>query len=62
MMGRYQSDNIQYFRTKNKNSFNQIRYSEDILNPEDAKVLRKFILKLRKKLKYALLAFFNSKK
>ena len=62
MMGRYQSDNIQYFRTKNKNSFNQIRYSDDILNPEDAKVLRKFILKLRKKLKYALLAFFNSKK
>ena len=61
-MGRYQSDNIQYFRTKNKNSFNQIRYSDDILNPEDAKVLRKFILKLRKKLKYALLAFFNSKK
>ena len=62
MMGRYQSDNVQYFRTKNKNSFNQIRYSEDILNPEDAKVLRKFILKLRKKLKYALLTFFNSKK
>ena len=62
MMGRYQSDNIQYFRTKNKNSFNQIRYSEDILNPEDTKVLKKFILKLRKKLKYALLAFFNSKK
>ena len=62
MMGRYQSDNIQYFRTKNKNSFNQIRYSDDILNPEDAKVLRKFILKLRKKLKHALLAFFNSKK
>ena len=62
MMGRYQSDNIQYFRNKSKNSFNQIRYSDDILNPEDTKVLKKLILKLRKKLKYALLAFFNSKK
>jgi hypothetical protein len=62
MMGRYQSDNIQYFRNKNKNSFNQIRYSDDNLNLEDIKVFRKFILKLRKKLKYALLAFFNSKK
>lgn len=61
-MGRYQSDNIQYFRNKNKNSFNQIRYSDDNLNLEDIKVFRKFILKLRKKLKYALLAFFNSKK
>ena len=61
-MGRYQSDNIQYFRTKNKNSFNQIRYSDAILNPEDTKVLKKFLLKLRKKLKYAVLAFFNSKK
>ena len=47
MMGRYQSDNIQYFRNKNKNSFNQIRYSDDILNPEDTKVLKKFILKLK---------------
>ena len=62
MMGRYQSDNIQYFRNKSKNSFNQIRYSDDILNPEDTKVLKKLILKLRKKLKYALLTFFNSKK
>ena len=62
MMGRYQSDNIQYFRNKNKNSFNQIRYSDDNLNLEDIKVFRKFILKLRKKLKYSLLSFFNSKK
>jgi hypothetical protein len=62
MMGRYQSDNVQYFRTKNKNSFNQIRYSDAILNPEDTKVLKKFLLKLRKKLKYSLLTFFNSKK
>ena len=62
MMGRYQSDNIQYFRNKSKNSFNQIRYSDDILNPEDTKVLKKLILKLRKKLKYSLLSFFNSKK
>lgn len=61
-MGRYQSDNIQYLRNKNKNSFNQIRYSDDNLNPEDTKVLKKLILKLRKKLKYALLTFFNSKK
>lgn len=51
MMGRYQSDNVQYFRTKNKNSFNQIRYSDAILNPEDTKVLKKFLLKLRKKIK-----------
>jgi hypothetical protein len=62
MMGRYQSDNIQYFRNKSKNSFNQIRYSDDKLNPEDTKVLKKLILKLRKKLKYSLLSFFNSKK
>lgn len=62
MMGRYQSDNVQYFRNKNKNFYNQARYSDDNINPEDAKVFKKFLLKLRKKLKYSLLTFFNSKK
>lgn len=61
-MGRYQSDNVQYFRNKNKNFYNQARYADDNLNLEDAKVFKKFLLKLRKKLKYALLTFFNSKK
>ena len=61
-MGRYQSDNVQYFRNKNKNFYNQPRYSDDNINPEDVKVFKKFLLKLRKKLKYSLLTFFNSKK
>ena len=60
MMGEYQRD-AQYLKSKSKNSFNKMQYSYKSLEAEDDKVLRKYILKLRKKLKNNLITFFQSK-
>ena len=59
-MGEYQRDD-QYLKSKSKNSFNKMQYSYKSLEAEDYKVFRKYILKLRKKLKNNLITFFQSK-
>lgn len=59
-MGEYQRD-AQYLKSKSKNLFNKMQYSYKSLEAEDYKVFRKHILKLRKKVKYNLITFFQSK-
>ena len=59
-MGEYQKD-AQYLKSKSKNLFNKMQYSYKSLEAEDYKFFRKYILKLRKKLKNNLITFFQSK-
>ena len=59
-MGKYQNDNDQFIKSRNKYSFNQMKYSDR--KPENTKKLKKYFLKLRKRIKYNILSFFNSKK
>lgn len=61
MMGEYQRGCAQYLKSKSKNTFNKMQYSYKSLENEDYKVFKKYILKLRKKLKYNLITFFQSK-
>ncbi len=61
MMGEYQRGCAQYLKSKSKNTFNKMQYSYKSLENEDYKVFKKHILKLRKKLKYNLITFFQSK-
>ena len=61
-MEKYQKDNLKFFKTRSKNSFNQMKYSANTFNPENTKKIKKLFLKLRKKVKYNLLTFLNSKK
>ena len=61
MIGEYQRDNDQYLKSKSKNRFNKLQYSYKSLETEDYKVFKKYVLKLRKKIKYNLLSFFQSK-
>ena len=61
MIGEYQRDNAQYLKNKSKNSFNKLQYSYKSLEAEDYKVFKKYVLKLRKKIKYNLITFFQSK-
>ena len=60
-MEEYQRDNTQYLRSKSKNAFNKFQYSYKSLEAEDYKIFKKYILKLRKKIKYNLITFFQSK-
>ena len=60
-MGEYQRGNAQYLKSKSKNSFNKMQYSYKSLEAEDYKVFKKYILKLRKKVKNTLITFFQSK-
>ena len=59
-MGEYQRD-AQYLKSKSKNKFNKMQYSYISLEAEDYKVFKKYILKLRKKVKNTLITFFQSK-
>ena len=61
-MGKYQKDEHQHIKNKNKNSFNQMKYSSNTFKSENTKKIKKFFSKLREKLKFNLLTFFNSKK
>jgi hypothetical protein len=61
MMGEYQRGNAQYLKSKSKKSINKLQYSYKSLEAEDYKIFKKYILKLRKKLKYNLITFFQSK-
>ena len=60
-MEEYQRNNAQYLRSKSKNVFNKFQYSYKSLEAEDYKIFKKYILKLRKKIKYNLITFFQSK-
>jgi hypothetical protein len=63
MMDKYQKDKIYIPKNKIKiYSINQMKSSDNKLINEKNKIFKKFILKLRNKIKYTLLTFFNSKK
>ena len=61
-MEKYQKDNLKFFKIRSKNSFNQMKYSNNTFKQENTKNIKKFFSKLRKKVKCNLLTFFNSKK
>jgi len=61
MIGEYQRGNAQYLRSKSRNSYNKLQYSYKSLEAEDYKIFKKYILKLRKYIKFNLITFFQSK-
>ena len=63
MMGKYKKDNYIYAKCKIKTSTNnQMKYTDNQLIYESNRIFKKYILKLRTKIKYSLLTCFNSKK
>ena len=63
MMDKYQKEKIIFSKHKIKrNAYNPVKSYEIQTIYENKRKFRKLILKLRNKLKYTLLTFFNSKK
>ena len=62
-MGKYKKDKNICSKNKIKTSTNnQMKHTDNQLIYESNRIFKKFILKLRNKIKYSLLTCFNSKK
>lgn len=62
-MGKYKKDKNICSKNKIKTSTNnQMKHADNQLIYESNRIFKKFILKLRNKIKYSLLTCFNSKK
>ena len=63
MMGKYQKEKNLFIKNKiNRNAYNPVKSYDIQTIYENNRKFKKLILKLRNKLKYNLLTFFNSKK
>jgi hypothetical protein len=63
MLGKYQKNKILIRKSKNPITLSNQKVNADKqLNSENNINMKKYILKLRNKIKYNLLTFFNSKK
>lgn len=63
MLGKYQKNKFIIQNSKNqRNLSSQKAIPDKLVNCENNKIMKKYILKLRNKMKYTLLTFFNSKK
>jgi hypothetical protein len=63
MLGKYQKNKILIQNSKNQKNLSCQKATPDkLVNCDNNKIMKKYILKLRNKMKYTLLTFFNSKK
>ena len=63
MMGEYRRNKFAFPKNKiQRSAYNQVRNADTQMDCDKNKIIKKFILKLRNKMKYNLLNFFNSKK
>lgn len=63
MMGEYRRNILAFPKNKiTRSAYNQVRNADAQIDCDKNKIIKKFILKLRNKMKYNLLTFFNSKK
>jgi hypothetical protein len=63
MMGKTKRNKFAFQKNKTqRNAFNRVRNPDMQIDGEKKKIAKKFFLKLRNKMKYTLLTFFNSKK
>ena len=62
-MGEYRRNKFAFPKNKIQRSvYNQVRNADTQMDCDKNKIIKKFIFKLRNKMKYNLLTFFNSKK
>lgn len=62
MLGKNQKNKNVFQKSKNqRNLSNQKATTDKLSNYENNKTMKKYIMKLRNKMKYTLLTFFNSK-